>query len=235
MTGLPDLNPSLHGLLLDIDGTLLDIAPTPAQVVVPPGLLQDLAILRERLGGALGLISGRSFSEIDRLFPLNLPGAAVHGALCRLMNASVQTQSEPLPADVLHAVEAITANDPGFLVEDKGYAIAVHYRAAMDKRDTLAKALEKIVQTSALPLRLMAGHAVYEILFTSTDKGHALSYLLTQPPFLGRRPVFLGDDITDEPAIMAAKHHGGHGIKIGSESGMTPAQVRDWIHRQALR
>ncbi len=234
MTLLPEINRERDCLFLDIDGTLLDLMPTPDAVTVPAELLLHLKRLQQKLHGALGLISGRDFENIDKLFPLSLPGAAVHGAVCRFRSGGpIIATAQPLPEALLSAISALTTDEPGFFIEDKGYAIAVHYRAAMTKRDTLEQTLLTLVGTTPLPLRVMAGHAVFEILSARTDKGQALNLLMKQPPFLGRRPIFLGDDMTDLPAITAAQQLGGYGIRVGSDHGLLPDQVREWIRAQA--
>ena len=234
MTLLPEINREQDCLFLDIDGTLLDIMPTPDAVTVPAELLLHLKLLQQALHGALGLISGRDFESIDRLFPLDLPGAAVHGSVCRLrVGDPILATAQPLPETLLSAVSALATDKPGFFIEDKGYAIALHYRAALTKRNMLEQALRNLADAASPPLRVMAGHACLEVLSGRTDKGQALNLLMKQPPFLGRRPIFLGDDTTDLPAIAAAQQLGGHGIRVGADHAISPVQVRDWIRIQA--
>src|SRR6202789_4536315 len=72
-------------ILLDIDGTLLDLARTPREVWAPPGLGATAHALRERSKGALALVSGRSLNDIDLIFaPDRFPAVGGHGAEMRL-------------------------------------------------------------------------------------------------------------------------------------------------------
>src|SRR5437660_9583465 len=72
-------------VLLDIDGTLLDLMPTPREVRVPPGLAKTLRRLHQRTGGALAMVSGRSLNDIDLIFaPDQFPAVGGHGAEMRI-------------------------------------------------------------------------------------------------------------------------------------------------------
>ncbi len=228
------LSSAHDALFLDIDGTLLDIAPTPGQVVVPPSLLSSLSVLQEKLGGALAVISGRQIKEIDALFrPLRLAASGVHGAEWRI--ASSLERKKPLPHALTEAISKEMARYPGIIVEDKKYAVSVHYRKAPEWGKSIGEFLQKAV--NAHPgLALLKGKMVHEVIQKGYDKGTALERFMHYAPFAGRRPVFLGDDESDVYAIDACRKLGGAAERIGHGKNHpfhSPGHVRIWLKGQA--
>jgi trehalose 6-phosphate phosphatase len=221
-------------LFLDLDGTLLDIASAPGQVAVPRELVSILARLSRELGGALALLSGRAIADIDDLLaPLSLPAAGQHGAELRLAPAgSVARLVEPVrPQEWGPRLAALARAQAGVLVEDKGLAIAVHYRAAPAAEPAVRRALEGFAIGQA-GFALKHGKCVCEILPRGCDKGDALRRLMATSPFAQRVPVVLGDDVTDEDAFGAALALGGRALRVGSAEGATfpgPVAVRAWL------
>ena len=230
-------------LFLDIDGTLLDIAPTPEEVVVPPGLGATLNRLFVTLGGALAFVSGRTIESIDRLFsPLRLPAAGQHGAEIRVSER--ECARLPLPSDTLADLRvqilAYAASFPGVRVEDKGLGFAVHYRQAPAARARLENLLSQIVASHGRELELLQGKSVLEIRSRNANKGRALEVLMKRPPFAGRVPVFIGDDRTDEDGFQAAERLRGHAVRVGAEHASAggfwlpeTSAVRAWLQRLA--
>jgi trehalose 6-phosphate phosphatase len=225
-------------LLLDIDGTLIDIAPSPGEVRVPHELRETLACLRAKTSGALALVSGRPLSDIERLFAaLNLSAVGGHGAEMRLVTerAATEHRAAPLEEGVRRRLVAL-ANTHGVLVEDKGASVAVHYRSAPERQQEIHAAVAAI--TAELPpgtVEVLAGKAVVEIKRTGFNKGTAIHEILRHEPFAGRRPVFVGDDVTDEAAFAAVLELGGVALSVGRDfPGLagrfeTPADVRHWL------
>ncbi len=208
---------------------MLDLAPHPDAVIVPESLLRALTQLRVLLGGALAVISGRTLAEIDRLLPLDLTAAGTHGACWRTPHAATDCVL-PLPAPLRAALKE---QFPALLVEDKGHAVAVHYRQAPAERPAILAQIHRIIAAAGIPLKLIDGKAVFEIMAPNIDKGTALKRFHASAPFAGRRPIFIGDDTTDEPAIAAALELGGIGLRVGPTTGLTPALIRDWLSEQA--
>ncbi|MBV8535122.1 MAG: trehalose-phosphatase, partial [Alphaproteobacteria bacterium] len=205
-------------LFLDIDGTLLDLAPTPDGVVVPPGLLQVLEHVSEVLGGAAAFVSGRPIEWIDRLFrPLSWPAAGQHGAEIRLSTHDpIQSTVEVPDLSKLRArTAAIAAAIPGVLVEDKSFGVALHYRNAPERGVELRESLEALLRELKSDLQLLRGKMVFEIKAVSAWKERAVEIFMEVEPFRGRLPVVIGDDTTDEGAFRAAKRRGGHAIQVG--------------------
>jgi len=238
-----DLPRSAAGLalFLDIDGTLIDIAPTPDSVVIPPGLPAMLAALHERTGGALALLTGRDLMTVDAMFaPFRLPVGAIHGALLRDGDGRV-AGAPPHPAldAVRRRLETFATERPTALVEDKGNAIAVHFR--LDP--SLAGETEAVVRAAAAEagegLSVQPGKMVFEIRPSGADKGRALAAFMGLPAFRGRRPVAVGDDLTDESMFRVALETGGLALRVGvpPAGGRSVAQrgfdgtaaVRDWL------
>ncbi|MFT3763313.1 MAG: trehalose-phosphatase [Pseudoxanthomonas sp.] len=202
-------------LFLDVDGTLLEFAPQPHLAGLPDGLLETIERVGDYLHGALALVSGRPLAQIDRLFaPLRLPAAGLHGQELRDAPPAPRTPSAALAAFKREAA-ALAAQHPGVLVEDKGDSIALHWRNAPNAADALhALAAARVAQ---LPdHRLQPGDHVVEIVPADADKGRALRALMARPPFRGRRPVFVGDDLTDEYGFAAANALGGWSVRVGA-------------------
>ena len=227
--------------LLDIDGTLLDIAPTPESVRVPATLKATLAILQQSSGGALALVSGRPLSAIDQLFsPLSLAAVGCHGAEWRkTAGDSLELRAAPLADATRNGLLAAVADIPGILVEDKGYTLAFHYRRAPEQKIVLGKRLSAALAPFKSELCLLIGKAVFEVKPCAFDKGEAIAALMNVPPFAGRRPVFAGDDHTDEYALAVIGRMGGVGISVGRRlpdaTRMLPAPyaVRSWLAQLA--
>jgi trehalose 6-phosphate phosphatase len=239
------LNPGTIGLFLDVDGTLLNIAPRPEAVEVKASLLDDLAIAERALGGALALVSGRPITELDRLFaPLSLAASGVHGAeLRRRPNGPVAFfASGRLGDDAWEQLHRLLAEFPGSYAENKGASFAVHYADpgtdVARLRSALAGLMDRIAEPSQ-PLKLIAGHAVFELQRDGFDKGQAIRRFMTDPPFSGRQPVFIGDDEIDRPGFDTALALGGLAFSVGIElSGLSgrfpgPGAVRNWLHELA--
>ena len=209
--------PDSWALFLDIDGTLLDLAETPDGIVVPPERPGQLETLSARLGGALALVTGRGLSYADRLFaPLRFPIAGLHGAERRAADGSVTTakataEFEALKADLVRQ----TQGWPGVLIEDKGAAVAAHYRLAPDREIDLEPLMQQALDRAGPDWHMQHGKMVIEIRPSSADKGHAVEAFLAQPPFVGRRPIAIGDDVTDEAMFRAVNPLGGLSIRVG--------------------
>ncbi len=207
-------------LFLDVDGTLLDLAERPHAVTVPPGLVASLAAAQIRIGGALALISGRPVAELDRLFaPLRLRAAGVHGAEFRVDPDGEPARAPgaaPLPDALCAAVESLVADLPGTFAENKRYSVAVHYRGAPALADELRARLARLLEASRQPgVSMLDAHCAIEVKTERFDKGRAVAQFLSNSPFSGRAPVFIGDDDTDEAGIAEAEARGGRGYSVG--------------------
>ena len=204
-------------LFLDVDGTLLHIAETPDSVQVSNRLRALLARLGPALGGALALISGRPVAELDRLFdPLALPAAGLHGLEHRGAAGGLDTLGDPRALDGLRsALGDFAGRHPGVLLEDKGRALAVHYRRAPDAEAAARDLVARLTEGRGDDLRVVEGKMVIEIKPRLADKGAAVEAFMAEPPFAGRLPVFIGDDVTDEDAFAAVERMGGHSIRVG--------------------
>jgi trehalose 6-phosphate phosphatase len=225
-------------LFLDIDGTLLEIAPTPQSVHAARADTTLIAALYERTGGALALVSGRSLAMIDELFaPLRLPAAGQHGVERRDARGRIHRPSfsPKLLKRAAEHIRAFAESHSGLVFEDKGYSMALHYRLAPG----LAGAAHAIVREAAREVgesvEVQRGKMVAELKLAGHDKGKAIEAFMQERPFAGRLPVFLGDDLTDEDGFRVIEHLGGHSIKIGSGATAArwrlqdPAAAREWL------
>lgn len=227
--------PGEAALLLDMDGTLLDIAPTPDSVVVPPGLPQALRSLRDSLGGALAVVTGRPIEQVDGLLP-GVPWAVAgeHGGAIRHAPGSAVVRV-PLPAaPVAWVMEAarIVDRHPGALLEQKQRGFVLHYRAAPEAGGALHTALTELIAPLGEQFQLMAALMAWEVKPRGADKGSAVQALATGTPFAGRRPIFIGDDVTDEDGMAASVALGGAGLRVQDWFG-TAAGVRRWLEASA--
>ncbi len=217
-------------LFLDIDGTLLDFSASPDGVLVPPGLPITLHRLKDWLEGALALLSGRRMTDIEALFGPGLAAGAEHGALLRHADGTLIAEARPAPAltELIKPLRAAVAARPGTLLEEKRFGVALHWRAA----PAMAPELTALAQELVAPhpgLMLLPAHQALEIRMRGTDKGAALEIFMGLAPFAGRRPVFVGDDVTDEPAIARAKEMGGLGLHVARDFGGATKSVRTWL------
>jgi trehalose 6-phosphate phosphatase len=227
-------------ILLDIDGTILDIAPSPQQVRVPPELRHTLARLDELTGGALALVSGRPLADIDLIFsPLRFAAIGGHGAELRAVaGAEPRVSAAPLSADLKRKLASVTRIGPGILAEDKGYSLALHYRLAPEKGEELRAAVAEIC--AAVPqgtIEILTGKLVVEIKPAGVNKANAVCELMRYPPFAGRNPIFIGDDTTDIPVFAIISKFGGLGFSVGRIVADVdghfdkPETVRSWLAR----
>jgi trehalose 6-phosphate phosphatase len=228
-------------LFLDVDGTLLDIAPAPELVVVPAELSATLSQLADLLGGALALVSGRPIAQLDRLFaPLRLPGAGEHGAEMRLA-ADHEIIAGPPPAVLAQLVAQLTAATtamPGVRIERKRAGVVVHYRQAPEQAALLRGLVDAAVADHVAEVQVMPGKMVLEVKERIYSKGQAVIALMQRSPFVGRRPLFLGDDASDRDGFAAARRFGGCGVAVGPDHAdaadwafPSPAAVRAWLVR----
>jgi len=227
-----------RAFFLDIDGTLLEIAETPSGVRVDAALIGMIRRLHACSGGAVALISGRRVADIDALFPgLRLPLAGQHG-LERRDAQGVVTSHPPEGVDwpwLKALVKGTFSTSRGLLVEDKGLTLAVHFRLNPAEEDRVTAALRRIVADAGAALSLQPGKCVLEIKPSGRDKGTAIAEFMAEPPFKGRRPVFIGDDVTDEYGFCRVNEMVGDSIKVGE--GETAARwrmadvraVRTWL------
>jgi trehalose 6-phosphate phosphatase len=231
-------------LFLDLDGTLIDIAPTPEVVSIPPELVPLLARVSSGLQGAVAIVSGRTVSDINRfLAPLELVAAGVHGAELRTVpNGEVLLTVGPLEPWVINAVSQLSRIAAGVVVESKLYSIAVHYRMAPAAEAQIEAALRRILEDSPDHLILCPGRRVIEVVPKQISKGAALEALLHLPAFRGRRPVMIGDDVPDESAFDAAVRNRGLALRVAGEHFSqkaadfeSPAYVRSWLATIAAR
>ena len=224
-------------LFLDLDGTLVDIAASPDEIVVPRELPALLDRLRTGLSGALAILSGRTVQEIDGfLWPLKTAAAGVHGAEMRMVpGGQVTSTAEPLGQGILDRVREIGSIDANLVIEPKLYSVAVHYRNAEHVRAEIQAALQDVVHAGPDHLILCPGRMVIEVVPRQVSKGKALATIMEEPHFRGRTPVMIGDDYSDESAFDIAKRLGGSYQRVAAEHfGRTaefenPAHVRAWL------
>jgi trehalose 6-phosphate phosphatase len=226
-------------VLLDIDGTLLDLAPTPREVWVPPGLSKTLNRLLQRTNGALALVSGRSLNDIDLIFaPDQYPAVGGHGAEMRLDpdSEALAAHAPPMDKELKRRLAAIAKLSPGILLEDKGYSLALHYRLAPHAEKAIYEAVSLIrADLPNAPIEVMPGKCVCEIKHSGFTKASGVLELMKHEPFRGRRPFFIGDDVTDESVFAIMPDLDGLAFSVGRRAkGVAghfdaPSDVREFL------
>ncbi|KRR30560.1 trehalose-phosphatase [Bradyrhizobium retamae] len=234
---VPHLSES--AILLDIDGTLLDLMPTPREVWVPPGLAKTLNRLLVRTNGALALVSGRSLNDIDLIFaPDQFPAVGGHGAEMRIEpdSDSVAAHAPPMDRELKRRLAAIAKLSPGILLEDKGYSLALHYRLAPHAEKAIYAAVSLIrADLPNAPIEVLPGKCVCEIKHSGFTKASGVRELMTREPFKGRRPFFIGDDVTDESVFAIMPDLDGLAFSVGRRAkGVAghfdaPSDVREFL------
>lgn len=240
MQALPP--PSLEWcLFLDVDGTLIEFTDSPCETIAGDELKALLGEVTERLGGAVALVSGRSIRFLDALFaPLRLPTAGLHGVERRKASGAMHGASfvDAQLDRARSALNSLVADHPGTFVEDKGRTLAVHFRKAPQCEAMLREALAAIAAPLGGNYHIQEGDYTLEIKPRGFTKATAVKAFLNEPPFLGRRPVFVGDDLTDQDALATVEEEGGISIAVGCRvRGQfrleNAAAVRAWLGRIA--
>ncbi len=233
-TPVPSLN---WCLFLDVDGTLLDFTDTPSLTVADAQLRTLLGDVAERLGGAVALVSGRSIAYLDALFaPLKLPAAGLHGLERRKASGAVQgaNYSDAQLNAARAALGAFVESHPGTLLEDKGRALAVHFRLVPEFEPNVRQVVAALAKPMGTNYHVQEGSMVLEIKPRGFTKATAAKEFMQEPPFTGRTPVFVGDDLTDQAGFRVVEALGGISIAVGNRiKGQwhfdDPAAVRRWL------
>lgn len=230
----PDIQPD-WALFLDLDGTLLDIAAKPDLVSVPQGLPDTLGAAAGALGGALAVVSGRALPVIDTLLsPYFGAAGAEHGAVVRLPGGDLDESRTPmLPRIWLHMLEVAAERIDGLVIERKPRSVVVHFRQAPDREGEARALVESLPGLLDEGFTVLSAHMAYEVRPINASKRRAVALLMERAPFAGRRPVFVGDDVTDEDGIAMAVCLGGFGLRVADDFAGSPARVRDWLGRGA--
>lgn len=237
---LPRLDWNRHAIFLDFDGTLAPIVARPEQAGIDDRTRDAVALMLQKTGGALAILSGRDLADLDAMLaPLRLPAAASHGVVRRDAAGNVRRDegaAEQLAAAADRMEDFARRRD--LLIERKAGAVTVHYRSNPEAGDESRALVDEIVAGSD-GLRAIHGNMVSEAAVAGADKGRALDAFMAEPPFSGRTPFVAGDDTTDEDAFGAAQRRGGLALKIGpgpSAAGLRVDRIDEfleWMHGAA--
>lgn len=237
----PKLDWSSSALFLDVDGTLLEIAERPELVSADSRLIATLQAVEERLDGALALVSGRRIAEVNQIFhPASFATSGAHGAefqdsMGRRHNKAIKS----LPRSVVREIELFVGEHQGLMLEHKQYGVALHFRQAPELQSVCHERLSSIAKCVMDDFRLLEGKMVYELTPRSVDKGKAVTGLLQLNPFRGRKPVYVGDDTTDEDGFRETNRLSGTSIRVGTTSKTAATYVledvcavRHWLEQE---
>ncbi len=221
------LDPTRIALLLDVDGTLIDLASSPFAVDVPQSLKQTLRTLLDKT--ALALVSGRPIRDLDKLFePLQLPAVGGHGAETRLRPGEAPERIPDLDVNLRRRLIVAVEGNPALEYEDKGYSVALHFRRAPEEEPRIAAHVQAAL--AAFPgegVEVLPGKMMLEVKRPGISKGTAVRALTRHEPFAGRMPVFIGDDVTDESAFAAMAELGGMSFSVGRQFAGVPHVFAD--------
>ena len=226
-------------VFLDIDGTLLEIAPTPERVRTDRAVATLLPALADHVGGALALVTGRSITDTDRLMgELVLPIAGQHGCERRDATGTLHLHAPDRRnlAKLRQLVTDLASRHEGLRLEDKGATLALHYREAPQLASHVHQTLRAgMAEAGHEGFRLQPGKRLLEVKPQGRDKGTAIRDFMREMPFAGRRPVFVGDDRTDEHGFAFVRARKGIAVKVGAGSTVANyrlpdvAGVRAWL------
>lgn len=228
-------------LFLDVDGTLLELAARPEQVCVDRPMLVLLERLQTLLGGAIALISGRSLAQLDGLFgPLRLAAAGIHGFERRGANGVLHRPDMPVATldRIRRWMHGVVIPESGLLLEDKGHALALHFRTAPQAAGRARAAGRTAASQLGPAFEVIEGSKVVELKPSGLNKATAIEAFMKEAPFAGRMPVFLGDDVTDFDGFAAVRRHGGMDVAVGDRVSAQwylegPAATRQWLSQVA--
>ncbi len=216
-----------YAIFLDLDGTLAELVDHPDAVRVDPSTLRLLEALKEKAGGALAVVSGREIAVVDQLMrPLQLPVAGVHGLERRDADGVMHSRVAPDISPITFVIEKVVGDEVGVIIERKPGAVALHYRLRPDLERRYCELIHDVVGKRP-DLRLLHGKMVFEVVPRGSDKGNVIEAFLRERPFLGRTPLFAGDDITDEAGFSVVNARGGVSIKIGGGELRARYRARD--------
>ena len=230
-------------LFLDVDGTLAEIALTPSAVEITDHARDTLSRLAVACGGAVALVSGRTITDVDRLFaPLHLPVAGLHGLERR--DGEGQVSRAPAQGPRLDsargALKNFVAGHPGTLIEDKGMTLALHFRQAPAAEADARALVTELVAAARGALVVQHGKMVLELRPMGGDKGSAVRAFMGEPPFASRLPIFVGDDVTDEAGFATINEMNGLSIRVGDGTptcarydGASVAAIHAWLDAAA--
>ena len=243
--GAPTFEHCRHwALFLDIDGTLVDIAPTPDSIIVLPTLPVLLAAIGEALNGALALISGRAMADIERMFSGQFDAAGTHGVEWRHAGTTMPDDNRRSTAitNITPLIEDRARQLTGLRIEKKPQAIALHYRQHPDREFDAWSLAEYALRELGDGFRLLAGKYVVEIVAADADKGKAIERFMSIPPYAGRIPVFAGDDVTDESGFQVVNGMEGISITVGNTPSPlarfhigSSLELRAWLATMATK
>ncbi|MCB2089160.1 MAG: trehalose-phosphatase [Sphingomonadaceae bacterium] len=201
-------------LFLDFDGTLVDIAPRPDAIKVPAGMCGSLRSLSARLDGRLAIVSGRSLDDLGQHLDLSgMARAGSHGDMRVSADGSViGDEPEPLTQFVMRDLTEF-AQRHGLLLERKPHGAALHYRDNLQFERAVSRFAGLLAEQYGLATK--AGKCVVELVPRGDGKAGAVATFMAAEPFIGARPIFIGDDVTDEDGFRAASEFGGFGIAVG--------------------
>ena len=204
-------------LFLDVDGTLYEIKNSPSLIKPCFKLQKKLHTIRNRLGGALGLISGRSLDDLDRIFDNNkIPLAGNHGAQLRdaLRTNEYQADNGNIKG-IAQKIGELLNEQKNIEIENKGSNLTVHFRNSTIDRKEINKIIMELVKYEP-KLTFLKGKEVIEVKPLGYNKGTAISYFMRTKPFIKRRPIFIGDDVSDEDGFETVNKKGGWSVRVGN-------------------
>jgi trehalose 6-phosphate phosphatase len=224
---------SRHALFLDFDGTLIDIAPSPHAIVVPPELPAVLMRLQLLLGGAVAIVSGRPLADLQSyLAPADLDMVGEHGAVIKRRGSAAHPPQAAWPDAWQERLAQFLADHPNTEVERKAYSIALHFRRAPEAEHDALNLLRLFASEASGGFEILPAKMAFELKLTTMSKGKAITELMSEEPFRRRVPVFAGDDVTDEDGFVAVTAMGGVALRVDEAFGGKPERVRAWLARE---
>jgi len=235
-------------LFLDYDGTLADFAKTPDVVTPDPKIIDLITRLSRHKHIHISIISGRRLAHVRKLVPV--PGillAGTYGIEMLLATGEEVHQVEylsirPALEQIRPRWEELIKDKPGYYLEDKGYAIALHCSEADPRElgDIISQARAVIKESlPPEPFRVIDGSRFLEVCHALADKGETVRYIAMRFAGENSQYLYIGDDARDEDAFKTIQQLGGYCIQVGNTAMEikadlfleSPIQVLDWLEQ----
>ncbi len=169
-------------------------------------------------------------ADLDRLLaPLTFPLAAVHGierrdSEGRVVRTRVDERSF---SEIGRALRRFVDKNPDTFLEHKGVTLALHYRKRPELEHAVIREVQSSLAAASSDLIALRGNKVVEVKPPGQDKGRAIIAFMHEPPFKGRTPVFIGDDVTDEDGFRVVNALGGISVKVNSGETAATSRLAD--------
>lgn len=224
---VPLLKPGI-ALFFNMECALVGRTNDHEKLLIDSSLRHAITHWCDSLNGALALVSSRTLDEIDRAFaPVQLCAAGQHGLERRAASGRIHREAaNPALQASLERLRLALAREPSVIFEDRGSALAIYWRAAAGRTGVVRDAANVELARLGSDYRLLQVDEEAHLVPSKATTGAAVRAFMAEKPFQGRRPVFVGDEVSDLGGFEAANEFGGFGVAVGTY-GVTDYRLDD--------